>query len=150
MVILKTIKIAGRFQDIECLHHDSSLRESYEHFCYLYLVFVMIFRLFIGALWSPAGKGLTSWLSFIMLNLVFVTFLCDILDQLWCLIALIPDLCQHTYSELAKQKENVQDRFCKRILNAPIHTSNIFARAECGRFPFCFACFTLLGATNIC
>ena len=23
-------------------------------------------RLFIGALWSPAGKGLTSWLSFVV------------------------------------------------------------------------------------
>ena len=23
-------------------------------------------RLFIDALWSPAGKGLTSWLSFVM------------------------------------------------------------------------------------
>ena len=25
-------------------------------------------RLFIVALWSPAGKGLTSWLSFVMSN----------------------------------------------------------------------------------
>ena len=25
-------------------------------------------RLFIDALWSPAGKGLTSWLSFVMSN----------------------------------------------------------------------------------
>ena len=23
-------------------------------------------RLFVDALWSPAGKGLTSWLSFVM------------------------------------------------------------------------------------
>ena len=30
-------------------------------------------RLFIDALWSPAGKGLTSWLSFVMSNFVFVT-----------------------------------------------------------------------------
>ena len=27
-------------------------------------------RLFINALWSPAGKGLTSWLSFVMSNLI--------------------------------------------------------------------------------
>ena len=31
-------------------------------------------RLFICALWSPAGKGLTSWLSFVMSNCEFVTF----------------------------------------------------------------------------
>ena len=29
---------------------------------------------FIVALWSPAGKGLTSWLSFVMSNCEFVTF----------------------------------------------------------------------------
>ena len=26
----------------------------------------LVFRLFICALWSPAGKGLTSWLSFVV------------------------------------------------------------------------------------
>ena len=31
-------------------------------------------RLFIVALWSPAGKGLTSWLSFVMSNCEVVTF----------------------------------------------------------------------------
>ena len=31
-------------------------------------------RLFIDALWSPAGKGLTSWLSFVMSKCEFVTF----------------------------------------------------------------------------
>ena len=30
-------------------------------------------RLFIHALWSPAGKGLTSWLSFVVSNNEFVT-----------------------------------------------------------------------------
>ena len=30
--------------------------------------------LFICALWSPAWKGLTSWLSFVMFNCEFVTF----------------------------------------------------------------------------
>ena len=30
--------------------------------------------LFISALWSPAGKGLTSWLSFVVFNCEFVTF----------------------------------------------------------------------------
>ena len=30
--------------------------------------------LFICALWSPAGKGLTSWLSLVVSNCEFVTF----------------------------------------------------------------------------
>ena len=36
-----------------------------DHLCYFCLVFVMLCaRLFYDALWSPAGKGLTSWLTF--------------------------------------------------------------------------------------
>ena len=31
-------------------------------------------RLFNCALWSPPGKGLTSWLSFVVSNCEFVTF----------------------------------------------------------------------------
>ena len=45
-----------------------------DHLCYLCLVFAMFLRQFIAALWSPAGKGLTSWLLFVMFNCVFVTF----------------------------------------------------------------------------
>ena len=36
------------------------------HLCYLCLVFAMRSRLFIAALWSPEGNGLTSWLLFVM------------------------------------------------------------------------------------
>ena len=36
------------------------------HLCYLCNVFVMLSRLFIAALWSPIGKGLTSLLLFVM------------------------------------------------------------------------------------
>ena len=36
------------------------------HLCYLCLMFVMLLRLFIAALRSPAGNGLTSWLLFVM------------------------------------------------------------------------------------
>ena len=32
-------------------------------------------RLFICALWSTAGKGLTSWLSFVVSSCEIVTFL---------------------------------------------------------------------------
>ena len=49
-----------------------------DHLCSLCLVFVMLSRLFIAALWSPAGKGLTPWLLFVMFNCVFVTFPCGI------------------------------------------------------------------------
>ena len=39
------------------------------HLCYLCLVLLCFHaRLFVDALWSPAGKGLTSWLSFVMSN----------------------------------------------------------------------------------
>ena len=37
-----------------------------DHLCYLCLVFAMLSRLFIAALWSPTGKGLISWLLFVM------------------------------------------------------------------------------------
>ena len=37
-----------------------------DHLCYLCHVFVMLLRLFIAAMWSPAGKGLTSWRLFVM------------------------------------------------------------------------------------
>ena len=34
------------------------------YFCLVLLYFHA--RLFVNALWSPAGKGLTSWLSFVV------------------------------------------------------------------------------------
>ena len=40
---------------------------------FLYLL-CLCARLFICALWSSAGKGLTSWLSFVVSNCEFVTF----------------------------------------------------------------------------
>ena len=48
-------------------------------FVYLYVFSVLCLlclcaRLFICALWSPAGKRLTSWLSFVVSNCEFVTF----------------------------------------------------------------------------
>ena len=64
-----------------------------DHLCYFCIVFVMLLRLLIAALWSHAGKGLTSCLSFLVLNCVFVTFLFGILGQVWYLIVLITDLC---------------------------------------------------------
>ena len=43
----------------------------------LFSVLCLLFfnnRLFVCALWSSAGKGLTSWLSFVVSNFEFVTF----------------------------------------------------------------------------
>ena len=46
-----------------------------DHLCYFYLVLLCFHaRPFIDALCSPAGKGLTSWLSFWMSNRDVVTF----------------------------------------------------------------------------
>ena len=69
-----------------------------DHLCYLCLVLVMLLRLFIAALWSPAGKRLTSWLLSVMSNYdFFFTFPCGILGQLWYLVVLIPALCRLSY-----------------------------------------------------
>ena len=49
-----------------------------DHLCYFCLVLLCFHaRLFVDAfiaLWSPAGKGLTSWLSFVMSYGDVVTF----------------------------------------------------------------------------
>ena len=43
-----------------------------DHLCYLCLVFVMLSRLFIAALWSPEGKWLASWLLFAMFIVILL------------------------------------------------------------------------------
>ena len=63
-------------------------------FCSVLCLLCLCARLFICALWSPAGKGLTSWLSFVLSNCEFVTFP---LGQVWYLIVSTPDLCTLTY-----------------------------------------------------
>ena len=68
-----------------------------DHLCKLCFVFVQLSRLFIAALWSPARKGLTSWLLFVIFNIVFVTLPCGILGHMWYLIVSIPDLCHLSY-----------------------------------------------------
>ena len=62
-------------------------------------------RLFICALWSPAGKGLTSRLSFVVYNCPI-----DILDQVWYLIVSIPDLCTLTNFDIGKEWFGIVDR----------------------------------------
>ena len=67
------------------------------HLWFLWLVFLMLSRQFIVALWSPAGKGLTSWLLLVMFIVFFITFPCGILMQVWYLIVSFPDLCRLSY-----------------------------------------------------
>ena len=66
-------------------------------FCLVFAMFCAC--LFICALWSPAGKGLTSWLSFVVssVSLSLSHFPIGILGQVWYLIVSIPDLCTITY-----------------------------------------------------
>ena len=80
-----------------------------DHLCYFCLVLLCFHvRLFVDALWSLAGKGLTSWLSFVMsANCDVVTFPIGILGQVWCLIVWIPDLCPLFYFE-SENPENTE------------------------------------------
>ena len=75
--------------------------------------------LFICALWSPAGKGLTSWLSFVVSNCEFVTFPSVSWVRLWYLNVSIPDLCTLTYygSDLCLNKKFVMHSCAKTGLN---------------------------------
>ena len=59
-----------------------------DHLCYFCLVLLCL--LFIDALWSPAGKGLTSWLLFVISNskkeapiVGFCVLLCITLCPFW-------------------------------------------------------------------
>ena len=53
-----------------------------DHLCYLCLVFVMLPRVFIAALWSPEGKWLTSWLLFVMF--IVMVLLSHLVSWEWC------------------------------------------------------------------
>ena len=67
-------------------------------FVYLCFTFVFIIMwlscLFLAAWWSPAEKGLASWLSCVWCFLVFVTFLYGVSGQVCYLIVSIPDICR--------------------------------------------------------
>ena len=52
------------------------------HLCCLCLVFVMLSRLFIAALWSPAGKGLSSLLLFVMF--IVISLLSHVVSWVRC------------------------------------------------------------------
>ena len=60
-------------------------------------IFVMLSCLFLAALWSPAGKGLTSWLSCVLCFHVFGHFPIWCSGQVWYLFVSIPHLCLLCY-----------------------------------------------------
>ena len=109
-------------------------------FCYLIcfvLVFVMLSCALFTALQSPAGKGLTAWLSYrVICYCVFVTFPYGVMVQVWYLIVSIPDLCLLLYFYETKCKKEVkcstslplyrlfQGRFINRIRHD--HSCKIF------------------------
>ena len=55
-----------------CLFSDGA--SFVDPFCYLCFMSVILSCLFLAALWSPAGKCLTSWLSCMWCFLVFLLF----------------------------------------------------------------------------
>ena len=61
-------------ENISLFMSDRKDMKTY-YLCYFCLVLLCFHaRLFVDALWSSAGKGLTSWLSFVMSNCDVVTF----------------------------------------------------------------------------
>ena len=52
----------------------------------------MLLRLFVAALWSPAGGDLLALVCDIYCGCV--TFACGVLGRMWCLIVSIPGLCR--------------------------------------------------------
>ena len=72
-----------------------------DHLCFFCLVLLCFHaRLFVYALWASAGKGLTSWLSFVMCNCDIVTFPLVTLVRCSGLIVSIPDLYPLSYFNL--------------------------------------------------
>ena len=64
---------------------------------FLRLVFLMLSRLFIAALWTSAGNGLTHLALVGHVYCILATFTCDILGNVWYLIVSFPDLCRLSY-----------------------------------------------------
>ena len=65
-------------------------------FCSVSCLLCLCARLFVCALWSPAGRGLTSWLS-VVVSSVSLSLSHWYKGQVWYLIVSIADLCTLTY-----------------------------------------------------
>ena len=69
---------------------------------------------------SAAGKGLTSWLSFVMFIFFFCHFPRGIRGQVWYLIVSIPDLFHFSYFQY-----DIDEYPCDKFRQ---HQPSIFAR----------------------
>ena len=56
----------------------------------VYRVFLSVHCSLVATSWESAD--LLALLTYVMFYCVFVTFTCDVLGQVWCLVVLIPDL----------------------------------------------------------
>ena len=63
----------------------------------VFCLLCLCMRLLMCALWSHGGKGLTSWLSFVVSYCECFYFPIGILGQVWYLIVSTLDLCTLTY-----------------------------------------------------
>ena len=74
--------------------------------CYLCLVFVMLLRMFIAVFWSPAGRALTLWLSFVMFHCVLSLF--NVVFWVRYLIVSNSDICCLSYLTVDKAQLHVK------------------------------------------
>ena len=78
--------------------HKDKLYLQPVFFFFFVFAFAILPCLFLAALWSPVGKGLTSWFFCLRCFLcVVVTFPYGVLGQVWYLIVSIPDFCLFHY-----------------------------------------------------
>ena len=89
---------------------------------HLRLVFFMLLRLFIAALWSPAGKGLTSWLLFVMFN-------CFCHFHMWYPgSGVVFDLCHISYFSYFSTKTYVLDTQKNGLNEHPNHMIKLMGK----------------------
>ena len=84
-------------------------------FCSVLCLLCLCARLFICALWSPAGKGLTSWLSFVV-SAVSLSLSHWYPGSGVVLDVSIPDLCTLTYLENRSYSLNINA--CYRLASS--------------------------------
>ena len=55
-----------------------------DHLCYSCLLFVMLLRLFVAALWSAEGIELTNWLLFVIFIYIVILLLSHLISWNKC------------------------------------------------------------------
>ena len=89
-----------------------------DHLCYFCILFVMLSHLLIAALWSPVERGLTSWLLFVVLIFMVVTFPFGILGQ----------VCLQLQNGLQLQKN--KQKYAKRSIHSLICILNYMMQLD--------------------